>query len=61
MVAYSGAVREGGRFMSEQECRELNNAPASARMDGFEVAEQTERDCIRLLSGEVSVWLSSRC
>lgn len=41
--------------MSEQERRELNNALASARMEGFAVTEQTERDCIRLLSGEVSV------
>ncbi len=41
-------------FMSEQERRELNNALASTRMEGFEVTEQTERDCIRLLSGEIS-------
>lgn len=41
--------------MSEQERRELNNALASTRMEGFTVTEQTERDCIRLLSGEVSV------
>lgn len=40
--------------MSEQERRELNNALASTRMEGFEVTEQTERDCIRLLSGEIS-------
>lgn len=42
-------------FMSEQERRELNNALASTRMEGFEVTEQTEQDCIRLLSGEISV------
>lgn len=41
--------------MSEQDRRELNNALASTRMEGFEMTEQTERDCIRLLSGEVSV------
>ena len=41
--------------MSEQERRELNNALASTRMEGFQVTEQTERDCIRLLRGEVSV------
>ena len=41
--------------MSEQESRELHNALASTRMEGFEVTEQTERDCTRLLSGESSV------
>lgn len=41
--------------MSEQEYRELHNALASTRMEGFEVTEQTERDCARLLSGEISV------
>ncbi len=41
--------------MSEQEQRELNNALASTRMEGFKVTEQTEQDCIRLLSGEISV------
>lgn len=41
--------------MSGQERRELNNALASTRMEGFTVTEQTERDGIRLLSGEVSV------
>lgn len=46
---------EGVIFMSEQERRELNNALASTRMEGFQVTEQTERDCIRLLRGEVSV------
>ncbi len=41
--------------MSEQERRELHNALASTRMEGFEVTEQTEQDCVRLLSGEISV------
>ena len=41
--------------MGEQERRVLNNALASTHMEGFTVTEQTERDCIRLLSGEVSV------
>ena len=41
--------------MSEKEYRALRNALASARMEGFEVTEQTERDCIRLLSGDISV------
>lgn len=41
--------------MSEQEHRELHSALASTRMEGFEVTEQTERDCVRLLSGEISV------
>lgn len=41
--------------MSEKERRELDNALASTRMEGFAVTKQTERDCIRLLSGEISV------
>ena len=41
--------------MGEKEHRELNNALASTRMEGFQVTEQTEQDCIRLLRGEVSV------
>ena len=41
--------------MSEKEYRALRNALASTRMEGFEVTEQTERDCIRLLSGDISV------
>ena len=41
--------------MSEKEHRELKNALASTRMEGFEVTEQTERDCIRLMSGKISV------
>ena len=30
-------------------------ALASTRMEGFAVTEQTEKDCARLMSGEVSV------
>lgn len=41
--------------MSEQKHRELHNALASTHMEGLEVTEQTERDCIRLLSGDISV------
>ena len=41
--------------MSEREYEALYNALASARMEGYSVTEQTERDCIRLMSGEVSV------
>lgn len=41
--------------MSELERRELYNALASTRMEGFEITEQTERDCVRLLSGDISV------
>ena len=40
--------------MGEQEHRKLNNALASTFMEGFQVTEQTEQDCIRLLRGEVS-------
>ena len=42
-------------LMSEKEYRALRSALASTRMEGFEVTEQTERDCIRLLSGDISV------
>ena len=41
--------------MSEREYEALRSALASTRMEGFEVTEQTEKDCIRLLSGEISV------
>lgn len=41
--------------MSEREYDALHSALASARMEGFSVTEQTERDCIRLMCGEVSV------
>ena len=41
--------------MSEKEYRALCSALASTRMEGFEVTEQTEKDCIRLLSGDISV------
>lgn len=41
--------------MSEQEYSALQSALASSRMEGFEVTEQTEADCKRLLSGEITV------
>lgn len=41
--------------MSEREYASLKSALASTRMEGFEVTEQTEKDCIRLLKGEISV------
>lgn len=41
--------------MSENERRELKNAWASTRIEGYEVTEQTERDCVRLMREEVSV------
>jgi len=40
--------------MSEREYEALRSALASARMEGFRVTEQTEKDCIRLMNGEVS-------
>ena len=40
--------------MGEQEHRKLNNTLASTCMEGFQVTEQTQQDCIRLLRGEVS-------
>ena len=41
--------------MSEQEYEALRSALASTHMEGFEVTEQTEKDCVRLLSGKLSV------
>ena len=41
--------------MSEQEYEALRSALASTHMEGFEVTEQTEKDCVRLMSGEISV------
>jgi len=42
-------------FMSEKEYAALRSALASSRMEGFRVTEQTENDCMRLLTGEISV------
>ena len=41
--------------MSEREYEALHSALASTRMEGFDVTEQTEKDCVRLMSGEISV------
>lgn len=41
--------------MSEHEYESLRSALASTRMEGFHVTEQTEQDCVRLISGEISV------
>lgn len=41
--------------MSEREYAALHSALASARMEGFRVTAQTERDCLRLMNGELSV------
>ena len=41
--------------MDEREYEALRSALASTRMEGFEVTEQTEKDCVRLMSGEISV------
>ncbi len=41
--------------MSEREYKVLRSALASTRMEGFKVTKQTEKDCIRLMSGNVSV------
>ena len=45
----------GDVCMSEREYEALRSALASTRMEGFDVTEQTEKDCVRLMSGEVSV------
>ena len=41
--------------MSERESEALRSTLASTRSAAFRVTEQTEKDCIRLMSGEVSV------
>ena len=41
--------------MSEREYEALRSALASTRMEGFEVTEQTEKDCMRLMNGEIPV------
>ena len=41
--------------MSEREYEALRSALASTRMEGFDVTEQTEKDCMRLMTGEISV------
>ena len=33
----------------------LENALASAKMEGFVVTEKTRQDCLRLMSGDISV------
>ena len=45
----------GGAVMSEREYEALRSALASTRMEGFDVTEQTEKDCVRLMTGELSV------
>lgn len=41
--------------MNEHEYEALRSALASTRMEGFNVTEQTEKDCLRLIRGEISV------
>lgn len=41
--------------MSEREYEALQSALASARMEGLPVSRQTEHDCVRVLSGEISI------
>ena len=41
--------------MSEREYEAPRSALASTRMEGFEVTEQTEKDCVRLMTGKISV------
>jgi len=41
--------------MSEREYNALQSALASTRMEGFPVTKQTERDCMRLLNGEIGI------
>ena len=41
--------------MSDREYEALRSALASTRMEGFQITEQTEQDCVRLLCGDISV------
>lgn len=41
--------------MTKREYEALRNALTSVGMEGFEITEQTEKDCVRLMKGEVSV------
>lgn len=41
--------------ISQDDYSLLRSAMASTRMEGFEVTDETERDCIRLLTGEITV------
>ena len=52
---YKKSMTYGGVNMDEREYKALRSALASTRMEGFDVTEQTEKDCIRLMNGEVSV------
>ena len=40
--------------MSRREYAFLKSALVFTRMEGFEVTEQTVKDCVRLLAGDVS-------
>lgn len=46
---------QGGFSVSEREYEALRSALASTRKEGFPVTEQTAKDCLRLLKGEISV------
>ena len=41
--------------MNDREYEAVRSALASTRLEGFTVTEQTEKDCLRLLRGEISV------
>lgn len=43
------------KSLNECELGALRSALASHRMEGFNITEQTEKDCIRLINGEISV------
>lgn len=41
--------------MNEKQYVALRNALASTQMEGYEITDQTEQDCVRLLKGEISI------
>ena len=46
-------LREGVD-MGKRECEMLRSALASTRMEGYTITTHTEKDCARLLRGEVT-------
>ena len=41
--------------MNDKQYVALRNDLASTQMEGYEITEQTEQDCVRLLKGKISI------
>lgn len=46
--------------MNEKQYVALRNALASTQMEGYEITEQTEQDCVRLLKEKISIQESAQ-